>query len=130
MGVPVPPPTPLLLSTPFPFSFLSFSRHSSFSLVAFFPSKKRRLNSGFSPVQPRLGLAHNSHRSSTAHTCLPACPCCSNYLGAGVVRLGSFVVWVHRHSFVARPANFCLYFSCFFFPRFSFTCQQLHSFAA
>merc|ERR1712065_4335 len=24
-----------------------------------FPSKKRRLNSGFSPVQPRLGLAPN-----------------------------------------------------------------------
>merc|ERR1711916_141973 len=46
-------PFPLLFSFFFsPLFFFFFSLPS-------FPSKKRRLNSGFSPVQPRLGLAPN-----------------------------------------------------------------------
>merc|ERR1711916_202193 len=101
-----------------------------FSLVAFFPIEEAAAEFGFLSCSAPARLGSQSHRSSTAHTCLPACPCCFNYLGAGVVRLGSFVVWVHRHSLWQGPPIFVCTLAVFFFPRFWFTCQQLHSFAA
>merc|ERR1711991_883433 len=115
---------------PFPLLFSFFFSPLFFFSRCFLSIEEAAAEFGFlsCSAPARLGaqfppLVHRSHLS-------PRLPLLLQLPGRGCCPFGKFCCMGPSPLFVARPANFCLYFSCFFFPRFWFTCQQLHSFAA